>query len=76
MERTVDNTETYLVTQNVCQRELVGAGNLLFFAQLLPVGNDRLPISGVKSPQISHNAGCEQNVSGDVDQSACRTTQL
>ena len=70
MDWTVDNTETYLVTQNVCQRELVGARNLLFFAQFLPVGNDRLPISGVKSPQISHNAGCEQNVSGDVDKTA------
>ena len=57
----------HLVPQNVGQRELVGAGNLLVFTQLLPVGNDRLPISGVKSPQISHNAGCEQNVSGDVD---------
>ena len=60
----------HLVAQDVRQRELVGAGNLLFFAQLLPVGNDRLPISGVKSPQISHNAGCEQNVSGDVDKAA------
>ena len=60
----------YLVPENVGERELVRAGNLLLLAEFLPALYYGFPISGVKGTEISHHTRGEQHIPGNVHQPA------
>ena len=59
--------DLHLVPQDVGQAELVGAGDLLLFAQLLPVRDDGFTIASIESSEIRNNTGCKQHITGNVD---------
>ena len=61
----------YLVPENVGERELVRAGNLLLLAEFLPALYYGFPISGVKGTEISHHTGCQQHIPRNVHQAPC-----